>query len=387
MFNRPIYFHAPCFLLAAWMGCGELSLKSEVDFAEPLRVINSVSREGQGNAEAFVAMQTLVFADAKSIPIILAAMASSNEVALNWLRAAVETIAQRHVASGKPFPFVELGKFVLETSNPPRARRLAFELISKVDPLTSDRLLTGMVNDPSPELRREAVQKLIQQANLSLSESNKVGATLLFQQLLSLARDVDQVDGIAKSLRNLGQVVDLPFTLGFLTQWKVAGPFDSIGGKGFAAVYPPEAQVDLAADYDGKTGKVRWQRLLNTEEDGSVSMNKPYTPLKGVAAYAYSEFYSENARVVDLRLGSKNAFKVWLNGQFLFGQEEYHRNKAIDQYRMTGQLKSGRNIILVKVCQNEQTEDWATEWDFQLRVCDALGTPIRSVAAASGGDR
>jgi hypothetical protein len=47
---------------------------------------------------------------------------------------------------------------------------------------------------------------------------------------------------------------------------------------------------------------------------------------------------------------------------------------------MPAQLQAGRNTILVKVCQNEQTEEWTVEWDFQLRVTDALGTPILSTA-------
>jgi hypothetical protein len=41
-------------------------------------------------------------------------------------------------------------------------------------------------------------------------------------------------------------------------------------------------------------------------------------------------------------------------------------------------LKPGRNTILVKVCQNEQVEDWTKEWEFQIRVCDAAGTAILS---------
>jgi hypothetical protein len=32
----------------------------------------------------------------------------------------------------------------------------------------------------------------------------------------------------------------------------------------------------------------------------------------------------------------------------------------------------------VKCTQNAQTEDWTKEWEFQLRVTDAQGTPIRS---------
>jgi hypothetical protein len=36
-------------------------------------------------------------------------------------------------------------------------------------------------------------------------------------------------------------------------------------------------------------------------------------------------------------------------------------------------------VILVKCLQNEQTEDWAQNWDFQLRVCDATGTAVLSM--------
>ena len=47
--------------------------------------------------------------------------------------------------------------------------------------------------------------------------------------------------------------------------------------------------------------------------------------------------------------------KVWLNGRFVFGRDEYHRNMEMDQYRLPVELKSGRNTLLVKCCQNEQT--------------------------------
>jgi hypothetical protein len=30
----------------------------------------------------------------------------------------------------------------------------------------------------------------------------------------------------------------------------------------------------------------------------------------------------------------------------------------------------------VKCCQNEQTESWAGEWKFQLRITDPLGQPL-----------
>jgi hypothetical protein len=50
----------------------------------------------------------------------------------------------------------------------------------------------------------------------------------------------------------------------------------------------------------------------------------------------------------------------------------------LDQYVTPVVLQSGRNVILVKVCQNAQTQDWARSWGFQLRVCDRLGTAVLS---------
>ena len=368
-----------------WLGvfCALLAggpiVRASARLEELASVIRAVEPEGRGNPEASRAWQSLASSDAADLPEVLAAMDGANDLALNWLRAAAENIADRALNAGRPLPFEPLQRFLLDTRHHPRARRLAFELMARAKPEAADALVAGMVNDPSPELRRQAVQKLIDQAAQTLASGDKAGAASLFQQSLGHARDVDQVDGIAKHLRELGQPVDLPRVFGFIMKWKVIGPFDNSGGKGFAAVYPPEQAINLEDEADGKSGRGRWIDLETTDEHGVLSMNKPFGALKGAAGYALAEFHSEAPRAVELRLGSENAWKLWLNGQYLFGQNEYHRNKAMDQFVMQAQLRKGRNLILVKVCQNEQTEDWAGDWDFQLRVCDATGTAIYSL--------
>jgi hypothetical protein len=98
--------------------------------------------------------------------------------------------------------------------------------------------------------------------------------------------------------------------------------------------------------------------------------------LKEVTGYAYTEFDSAEERDAQIRLGCKNGWKVWLNGELLFARDEYHRGAKLDQYKLPVRLKKGKNAILVKLCQNEQTEQWTVEWQFQLRVCDATGTAI-----------
>ena len=109
-----------------------------------------------------------------------------------------------------------------------------------------------------------------------------------------------------------------------------------------------------------------------------VDFNQLFSPLKEVVGYAHTEFNSAKARDAQLRLGCKNAWKIWLNGELIFGRDEYHRGIRIDQYILPVELEEGKNTLLVKACQNEQTQDWTVQWQFQLRITDEAGTAILS---------
>src|SRR5262249_39515637 len=109
------------------------------ELAEPLRLIRAVGAEGQGNSAASAAWKTLAASEASMLLPILEAMDGSNDYALNWLRAAIESIAEREVRAGGTLPLDELGRFLLDARHHPRARRLAFELMAKVDPDTTDK--------------------------------------------------------------------------------------------------------------------------------------------------------------------------------------------------------------------------------------------------------
>ncbi len=346
------------------------------EIAEPLRVLRAVGPEGQGNAAASAAWKKLAAGNASTLVPLLVAMDGANDYALNWLRAAVDAVAGRELTAGHPLPVPELKQFLRMTEHNPRARRLAFELVARTDPATADQLLAGMLNDPSLELRRDAVQKLVDQADQAIARTNPVVAAPLLQSALRSARDVTQIEGIADKLKGLGQPVDLQKHFGFLSEWKVIGPFDNTGNQGFETAYPPELKIDLTAEYDGKKGKVRWQDYVTTHKYGMVDMNQPCGKLKEVTAYATTDVFSNRAQPVELRLGGKNSWRVWLNGKLLFAHDEYHTNTEIDQYIMRAQLQPGRNTLLVKVCQNEEVKEWTEEWEFQLRITDALGTPI-----------
>ena len=352
------------------------ALPAHADFKSDVAVIRQVGAEGKGNPPAAAAWMNLAKADAKSLVPLLAAMDDANDLAANYLRSAVDAIVDRELAAKRTLPQADLEKFIADTKHNPRARRLAYELIVRVSPATGEKLLPTFLNDPSVELRRDAVQQLIDAADKALAAQDKSAATKEFSDALTYARDEAQIKKVAGELRKLEQPVDLPKHFGFLTHWKLIGSFDNTKLVGFDTAYPPETELNLAAIYDGKLEQARWVDVATANDYGMVDFNKPFGDLKGVTGYAFTEFNAATARPAELRLGCKNGWKVWFNGKLLFGRDEYHRGARIDQYRLPVELKAGKNTILVKVCQNEDVKDWTKEWEFQLRVCDASGTAI-----------
>lgn len=350
-----------------------------------VKTIKAVGREGQGNREANQAVAELSQQDVSLLPAVLLGFREANPLAANYLRGAVETIADRALKANKKLPAESLERLIRDAEQDPRARRLAYELLVRVDSAAPDRIIPDLLLDPNPEFRRDAVARLITSGEKSLKEKDADAAKAAFKKALSGATDDDQVKAIAKQLKELKEEVDLKKHFGFLTSWRVVGPFDNEGLKGFDIAYPPEEKLDFAAKYEGQKGEVAWDKIETDQEFGIVNIAKQIAPHKGAAMYLTTEFHSTTARVVEFRLGTPNAWKIWLNGKMLFGRDEYHRGMAIDQYRVRGELKPGANTILLKLCQNEQKEDWAQRYEFQLRVADlsGLGIPSQPVQATS----
>jgi hypothetical protein len=294
-----------------------------------------------------------------------------------WLRGVAEAVAQRATAKGGKLPQPQLEAFLLETKHSPRARRLSYELIAAVDPTAESRIIPKLLSDPSVELRRDAGGQVLTDA-AKLAANEKEAAIKKYEVAFFHSRDLDQIKEASAKLREAGQLVDLATHMGYLLKWKLIGPFDNIDDKGWDVAYPPEEKVDLTAEYDGQKGKVKWIEAMTTDDYGVVDLNKIQGNHKGAITYAYAELIADKAQPCELRLGCINANKVWLNGKLLTANHVYHANTSVDQYIATGTLNKGKNTILLKICQNEQTEAWAQNWQFQLRVCDAVGTAILS---------
>src|SRR5262249_18293177 len=144
------------------IACLMASAAISVGAADPARLIHDIAQvgpEGRGHREASAAWRKLADADATALPAVLGALDNANPLAANWVRSAAETIVDRQLGRRHPLPAAELESFIIDARHSPRARRLAFEFLTRVDDTAGDRLLPGMLNDPSREFRRDAVSR------------------------------------------------------------------------------------------------------------------------------------------------------------------------------------------------------------------------------------
>ena len=161
---------------------------------------------------------------------------------------------------------------------------------------------------------------------------------------------------------------------GFIPEgvWLIIGPFNNTDGIGYNEVYIPEdaTQVNTAAKYDGVDGQIGWKNRVDDTCDGFVDLDKIFGgKINWVTAYARTTVTAPDERKAQIRLGSNDQAKVWLNGEEVFTYSE-SRSVTIDQNVIPVTLKTGENRILIKVC------DEMGFWGFYLRLTDADGVPF-----------
>ncbi len=352
---------------------------------ESLEVLRHVGPHNRGSREAAAAWKTVAAADAGQLPALLAAMDGASPLARNWVRSALDGVLDRARAARQRLPAKELEAFVLDRHHDPQGRRLAYELLAEADARAPSRLLPGMLDDPSPELRRDAVARLLDRAGQLRKDGKEADAVGLLLQAFDAARDLTQLEQAEKGLTDLGRMVSLADHLGMLRGWKVIGPFPSPGGSGLDRPYPPEKEIDLDATYDGKGGKVRWKDYASRDRYGLVDLNTAIGDAPESVGYALAEFPLDRARDVELRVGCYNAFQLWVNGERVLDRRDAYTGMSLDHYTAKAHLRAAKNLILMKVCREDPPPPVPRLWRFQLRVCDDSGAAVHPAGGADEG--
>lgn len=174
-----------------------------------------------------------------------------------------------------------------------------------------------------------------------------------------------------------GEAERLLSSLNFVRDWQIVGPFDNEGKEGFDEVYPPENEFSLAATYDGKARAVSWRRLPTPLPTGFLDFTTVFAPADKCVAYAAVAVKSPAQRDAFVAMAAAGAVKAWLNGVEIFARDAYHEG-YFDQYVAPAPLLPGYNLLLVKVCGDDE------RWGFGARFLGNDGEPLTDVTFDAG---
>lgn len=349
-----------------------------------LDVILKIEQGGKGIPAAHAVAEKLA-SSGVSLETVLGKVKQANPVAKNWLLALAQTMADKQDQAKTK---AALEKILADQKGDGEVRYWALDRLAGADKELRKKLLDGRTEDASLDIRFEAIGQVINglptvEAAKS-DEAAKQKALTGYQQLLKSARQHVQVNSIIDTLKELGQEVDMRKHFGFVSSWHVAGPFDNRKEVGFDTAYQPESEYlqtgteNLTATYPGKGegAKVAWQPASTEKPDGTVDLNPIMLNEKGAVVYAFAVVESPVDAKCQVRFGTPNANKIWVNGRASTMNNVYHTGAQIDQYLGSVELKKGKNNLLLKLCQNEQTEAWAQDFSFMVRFTDETGLAI-----------
>ena len=164
---------------------------------------------------------------------------------------------------------------------------------------------------------------------------------------------------LAKKVADNGGKVSVTEHFGFVTFAHLVGPFDSTGGQGASASpYPPEKAKDATGILTGKGGaELKWQPFHTDREVRHVRPEQATRQAQGrLRLRAGGDCRGEGHAVRNPRDQPDRSEDLPKTAKMLFERDEYHHGAPFDAMVGKGTLKKGENVIVLKVCQNDQKE-------------------------------
>lgn len=164
---------------------------------------------------------------------------------------------------------------------------------------------------------------------------------------------------------------------GYVTSWLVNGPYyeDNIDNR-FNTSYLSEANIKPSK---GLVSNNRvWSETSSQDNQPIIDLIKSYNGLgfqntDNMSTYASTYVFSPTDRATQLKMGSDDGIKVWLNGAMVYSNN-ITRGVTLDSDTASINLKKGWNRLLVKITQGTGGVGFA------IRFCDSQGNPFSDLS-------
>jgi len=212
----------------------------------------------------------------------------------------------------------------------------------------------------------EGIEKYNQLIKLCLENELKI-SEMVFRSLLA---DLYFHSGGREKAKEQLKVAGIPEE----SKWFVIGPFDH--KNGFNKIFPPEKKAKLDKLYKGKSQSITWLCANDEFHDGYVDLQKILKQYNWSVGYGLIYIKSPDSKNVQIRVGTNDAAKIWLNDELVW---KYNRGRdaSFDDDIIKVCLKTGLNKILIKVCNR------ISLWGFYFRVTDEKGDGMPGIEFVS----
>jgi hypothetical protein len=167
---------------------------------------------------------------------------------------------------------------------------------------------------------------------------------------------------------------------GFVANWLIAGPFPNPGDRpdntgfgtdylksnGGEAGFTPTAGMEIKVEGGAAVKFLPYNTTGTDIIFGDVAHLKIEPTQEKILVYCACWLDSDADKNVEIRVGSDDGYKLWINHQLIAEVHEY-RAMEMDQETHKVKLNKGKNLILIKVDQD------TGEYQFMLRVVGADG--------------
>lgn len=141
-------------------------------------------------------------------------------------------------------------------------------------------------------------------------------------------------------------------SLGFVTSFRVIGPFDGSDHMHFAQPHAIEKGPDFSARFEGRTGPVEWMDAA-TDLSGKLDFDRLFHGTKNSMFYLYASFDAERGGLYQISLGKTGDLSLWVDGRAVFSDLREH-GFGFDQYRVMLELRPGKHALLIKTAGSDE---------------------------------
>jgi tetratricopeptide (TPR) repeat protein len=159
--------------------------------------------------------------------------------------------------------------------------------------------------------------------------------------------------------------------------WKTISPFEN--KHGFHKKFPVEKGIRLNKSFKNKFGEIAWKSSNDGINDGFINFNGPDDMFNWAVGYGLIYVETPEKRDVQLRFGTDDEVKIWLNDEEVWSL--FQGGPAVfDDNKINVKLNKGLNKVLIKVCNS------VSDWGFFFRITDKNGIGVQDIKFISADE-